>query len=113
MDEETKLLLKENAGKKKRNVKPGREVIKERLCNRIVASLEAKDVDSALWITAELFAYELKNTPAGDREMKQALSSFSKLLVDMKKAAGPVSDNDKQQLLNELLDYIQPPKKKT
>jgi hypothetical protein len=112
MDEETKQLLKENASKKKRNVKPTREVIKERICNKIVAALVSKNVDDALWLTAELFAYELKNTAAGDREMKQALSSFSKLLVDMKKAAGPVSDNDKQQLLNELLDFIQPPKKK-
>jgi hypothetical protein len=112
MDEETKALLKENAATKKRNVKPTRDIIKERICNKVITALESKNVDDALWLTAELFAYELKNTKAGDREMKQALSSFSKLLIDMKKAAGPVSDVERQQLLNELLDFIQPPKKK-
>lgn len=94
---------------KKPRQRPTREIVKERLCNKVVAALEAKDVDTAIWLTAQLFAYELKATKAGDREMKMALSAFAKLLIDMKKTA-PVSDVDKQELLNELLDYIKPPK---
>ncbi len=85
--------------------KPAREVKKERLLNRIDEQLEAKNIDEAIWLTAQLYTLELRASKVGTKDMKTALASFSKMLIDMKKGS-PVSDLDKEELLAELLEYM-------
>jgi hypothetical protein len=85
--------------------KAKRQVAKERICNKIVKSIEGKDVDEALWLVCNLFVLELKLAPIGSKDMKATLAGFSKLLIDMKKS-NPSTEIDKQELLAELLQYM-------
>lgn len=82
-----------------------RQVAKERICNKIIKTIEDRDVDEALWMVCRLFVIELKLADAGSKDMKATLAGFSKLLIDMKKS-NPSTEIDKQELLAELLQYM-------
>lgn len=89
--------------------KARRQVTKERICNKISKSMEANDVDGALWLCGKLFVMELKASKTGSKEMKTTLASFTKMLIDIKRT-NPQLDIDKGELLQELLEYMNPPK---
>jgi len=85
--------------------KARRQVTKERICNKIGKSMEANDVDAALWQLGKLFVLELKASKTGSKEMKAVLASFSKMLIDIKRS-NPSLEIDKGELLQELLEYM-------
>lgn len=69
-----------------------------------VASNE-RDSDSLLWSLVKLHLHNLRYTEPGTKDYTAALSSLSKLAIDIKKTQ-PVSDSSKEEMLSEMMSYL-------
>lgn len=71
----------------------------------ISVAANERDSDSLLWSLVRLHLHNLRYLEAGTKDYTAAVTSLSKLAIDIKKTQ-PVSDSSKEEMLSEMMAYL-------
>lgn len=71
----------------------------------VESAISQKDTDNASWALLKLHLHNLRYMKAGTKDYTMALTAASRLVIDIKRSQ-PISDSNKEQLLEEVMRYM-------